>query len=77
MFIYWVFSIIIVDNFCIIIYGYCIIRNIFGDYIICIDGGIIVNFNMVDNIDIWVNIYIVVNYSSLMIVIGINCCKLL
>ena len=76
-FIYWISSIIIVNDFCIITYGYCIIRNIFGDHTTCTDGGIIANFNMVDNTDIWANIYIVANYSSLTTAIGINRCKLL
>ena len=64
------------DNFCIITYGCCIIRNIFGHYTPCTDGGIIANFNMIDNTDIWANIYIIANYSGLPTAIGTNRCKL-
>ena len=71
-FIYWISSIIIVNDFCIITYSCCIIRNIFGDHTTCTDGGIIANFNMIDNTDIWANIYIVANYSGLMTAIGTN-----
>ena len=71
-FIYWISSIIIMNDFCIITYSCCIIRNIFGDHTTCTDGGIIANFNMIDNTDIWANIYIVANYSGLMTAIGTN-----
>ena len=54
---------IIVDEFCVITYGCCIIRNIFGDHTTCTDVGIITNFNVID-------------YSGLTTAIGTNRCKL-
>ena len=71
-FICWISRIIIVNDFCVITYGCYFIRNIFGDHTTCTDGGIIANFNMIDNTDIWANIYIVANYSGLMTAIGTN-----